>query len=144
MSKHQLKSSHSGVLAENGREWKYKCMGSCITYNNKVRASMGLLPSRKHIFITNSQFSTRLPITQTPVACEILWALFVLMQTEGKKGCTENNCLTLVYRWTLMELSKTQSVYYHDQWLSRESFPCLPSWRYMAAGTAPGKKGTEQ
>lgn len=27
-----------------------------------------------------------------------------------------------------MELSKTQSIYYHDEWLSGESFPCPPSW----------------
>lgn len=45
-----------------------------------------------------------------------------------KKGCIENKCFAFMWKWTLMELSKTQNIYYCDEWLSGESFPCPPSW----------------
>ena len=42
-----------------------------------------------------------------------------------------------------MELSKIQSVYERDGWLSGDSFPALPAGlQRRAAVTAPGKKGT--
>jgi hypothetical protein len=95
---------------------------------------------KTHLHTKLTQFSASLPITQTPVLYELYGPYLYLYKQKGRKGCIEKNCLTSVYRWTLMELSKTQTVYYHDQWLSRESFPCPPSWRYVAAGTAPVRK----
>lgn len=58
-----------------------------------------------------------------------------------KKDCIENDCFASVWRWTLMELSKTQSIYYHDEWLSGESFPCPPSWSIGLQWQRWGRKG---
>lgn len=70
--------------------------------------------------------ASSLLITHIQIAYTHLWTVY--FDTHTQKECIENKRFALVWKWTLMELSKTQNIYYCDEWLSGESFPCPPSW----------------
>lgn len=74
---------------------------------------------------TDVHTASSLPVTHTQIF-DVLLGQCICWHTQ--KDCIEKDCFASGWRWTLMELSKTQSIYYHDERLSGESFPCPPSW----------------